>query len=124
MDYARQARLKVFGQARITDVRRAATGAVSERVRRYRARVEREVRIEVSAYDWNCPQHITARYSVEELAPVLAPLHQRIADLEAENAQLRMAPLPSQRPLGPRLRDGAPARSGPGSQDESKTASG
>jgi hypothetical protein len=51
--------------------------------------VERQVRIEVSAHDWNCPRHITPRYSVEELSSVLAPLRQRVADLEAENRRLR-----------------------------------
>jgi uncharacterized protein len=91
MNYARQARLKVYGHARIADLRSTPPGATSEAVGAYRAKVEREVRIDVSAYDWNCPQHITPRFSAEELAPVLGPLRQRVADLEAENAQLRDA---------------------------------
>jgi hypothetical protein len=32
----------------------------------YRAEVERVVVIEVAAFDWNCPQHITRRYTEEE----------------------------------------------------------
>jgi uncharacterized protein len=91
MDYARQARLKVYGHARIADLRSTSPGATSEAVGGYRAKVEREVRIDVSAYDWNCPQHITPRFSAEELAPVLGPLRQRVTDLEAENARLREA---------------------------------
>ena len=91
MDYARQARLKDYGHARIADLRRTSHGATSEAVGAYRAKVEREVRIDVSAYDWNCPQHITPRFSAEELAPVLGPRRQRVTDLEAENARLREA---------------------------------
>ena len=34
----------------------------------YRARVERVVVIEVEAFDWNCPQHITPRYTEAEIA--------------------------------------------------------
>jgi uncharacterized protein len=89
MDYARQARLKVYGHTRIADLRSTPPGAISEAVGAYRAKLEREVCVDVAAYDWNCPQHITPRFSAEELAPVLGPLRQRVAELEAENAQLR-----------------------------------
>ena len=89
MDYARQARLKVYGHTRISDLRSTPPGAISEAVAAYRAKLEREVRVDVAAYDWNCPQHITPRFSAEEHAPVLGPLRQRVAELEAENAQLR-----------------------------------
>jgi hypothetical protein len=42
--------------------------------------------IDVEGFDWNCPQHITARYSEAELAPVIAPLQARIRELEARIA--------------------------------------
>ena len=32
----------------------------------YRALVERVVYIEVAAFDWNCPQYITQRYTEKE----------------------------------------------------------
>ena len=89
MDYAHQQRLKVFGIARVRDVPAQEPYAGSLAVPGYRARVEREVHVEVSAFDWNCPQHITPRYSAVELEPVLAPLRQRLSELEAENARLR-----------------------------------
>jgi hypothetical protein len=34
----------------------------------YRAQVERVVYIDVTAFDWNCPQHITQRYTESEFA--------------------------------------------------------
>ncbi len=57
----------------------------------YRARIERGFVIAVEGFDWNCPQHITARYTLEEVRAVTAPLTTRIAELEAELAR-RPAP--------------------------------
>jgi hypothetical protein len=34
----------------------------------YKARVERVAFIDVAAFDWNCPQHITQRYTESEFA--------------------------------------------------------
>ncbi|CAA9351264.1 MAG: Flavodoxin reductases (ferredoxin-NADPH reductases) family 1 [uncultured Nocardioidaceae bacterium] len=89
LDYAHPARLKVYGHASIADIRSSSPEAVSDAVTFSRARAEREIRIEVSAYDWNCPQHITPRYTAEQLAPVWGRLRQRVSELEAENARLR-----------------------------------
>ena len=55
----------------------------------YDAKVERAVVVRVHASDWNCPQHITPRYTAADLAASLAPLHQELARLRAENADLR-----------------------------------
>ena len=49
----------------------------------YRARVERGFLIRVEAFDWNCPQHITQRFTLAEVEAATAPLRQRIAELEA-----------------------------------------
>lgn len=89
MDYARQQRLKLFGTATISDVPRQPPYAGPLAVPDYQAIVEREVRVEVTAFDWNCAQHITPRFTAEELVPVLAPLRRRVGDLEAENEELR-----------------------------------
>ena len=48
----------------------------------YDAVVQRAMIVSVEAFDWNCQQHITPRYTAAELAPVLAQLRQRIRDLE------------------------------------------
>jgi hypothetical protein len=47
--------------------------------------------IHVEAFDWNCPQHITPRYTEEEWEGVLEPLRRRLDALEAENKRLRAA---------------------------------
>lgn len=55
----------------------------------YKARPERAVVITVEGFDWNCPQHIPVRLTMEELDPILAPFQQELADLRAENAELK-----------------------------------
>ena len=50
---------------------------------------ERAIVLHVEAWDVNCPQHITRRYTEEQIAPAVAKLQARIADLEAEVARLR-----------------------------------
>jgi predicted pyridoxine 5'-phosphate oxidase superfamily flavin-nucleotide-binding protein len=46
-------------------------------------RIERLFRIRVTGYDWNCPSHITPRFTAEEVEQAAAPLKRRIAELEA-----------------------------------------
>jgi uncharacterized protein len=67
MDYTRPARLKLLGRARIIDAAQAPQLMQQLHLPDYRARVERAVLIAVEAFDWNCPQHITPRYSAAEI---------------------------------------------------------
>ena len=89
MDYAHQRRLKIFGRARIVTAEQDAglLEALSDDA--YDAVVERAVVVDVEAYDWNCPQHITPRFTAAELEEALEPIRGRLAALEAENARLR-----------------------------------
>jgi hypothetical protein len=45
--------------------------------------------IRIEAFDWNCPQHITPRFTEEEIKEALAPLERRMQDLEQENKRLQ-----------------------------------
>ena len=93
LDYARRARLKVYGRLRVSDL--AADGRSSTlAVPGYPAIVERDVAVDVAAFDWNCDQHIEPRYSTGELREQLAPLLDRLAQLEAENGRLQAASRP------------------------------
>lgn len=94
MDYPNRRRLKIWGRARLIDA--AADPDLIERLHDagYRARPERAVIITIAAFDWNCPQHIPQRMTVEELRPVLAPLHEELARLREENARLRRRAAP------------------------------
>lgn len=84
MDYPNQERLKLLGHARMLDAREHPELADQlSPTPELRRQVERLFLIEVIAYDWNCPKYITPRYSVAEIQELVAPLQQRIADLEA-----------------------------------------
>jgi predicted pyridoxine 5'-phosphate oxidase superfamily flavin-nucleotide-binding protein len=92
MDHANRQRLKLLGRLRIDHVSEADPELVfAVELPDYRARVERVAAIDVEAFDWNCPQHITQRYTLEEIEAASRPLHERIAALEAEVRTLRAA---------------------------------
>ena len=67
MDYPNRTRLKMLGRVKLVDISDSDTLAKLED-EHYRARVERGFVIEMEAFDWNCPQHITPRYSEAELS--------------------------------------------------------
>lgn len=89
VDYPNQARLKLLGNARILEEEQA--GNVMERVRSpaYEAVIERVFVIQVAAFDWNCPQHITPRYTEAQIQEALKPSVARMDELERENGELR-----------------------------------
>ncbi|MBO0678722.1 pyridoxamine 5'-phosphate oxidase family protein [Mycolicibacterium sp. S2-37] len=89
MDYAHRRRLKIFGHARVVTVEEDAETVHSFAHPGYDAEVERAVIVTVEAFDWNCPQHITPRFTAAELEPHLAPLREELSALRAENARLR-----------------------------------
>ena len=86
VDYPSRARLKVLAHARI--VTRADDPALFERVAGG-APAERVFVLRVEGLDWNCPQHITPRFTEEELEEMLAPVRARLEALEEENRELR-----------------------------------
>jgi uncharacterized protein len=88
MDYARRARLKLLGRARPVDLADAPDLAAALTDPAYGAKIERGIIIDVEAFDWNCPQHITPRFTLAEIEPSVAALKARIADLEGELARI------------------------------------
>lgn len=90
MDYPRRMRLKIY--AHVDKLSLDDDPALTERVmdKGYKARPERIFRFRLKAFDWNCPQHITPRFTEREIEQALRPLHERMAELEAENEALRL----------------------------------
>ena len=79
MDWAHARRLKIWGRAEVVE----DPALISELMPAgYDAKPERAIRIHVEAWDMNCNQHITLRFSERELAPGLDALARRIALLE------------------------------------------
>jgi predicted pyridoxine 5'-phosphate oxidase superfamily flavin-nucleotide-binding protein len=90
MDYPYQTRLKILGRVEVHEHDKEATALIeSFRPTNKRDIIERVILIHIEGFDWNCPQHITPRYTVEELEEVLAPVREKLAQLEEENATLR-----------------------------------
>jgi uncharacterized protein len=89
VDYPRLARLKILGHVEVLEGAKAESWLSRVRVPDYKAVVERVFVIHIEAYDWNCPQHITPRYTVEELQGATRALEERSSFLEKENETLR-----------------------------------
>ena len=89
VDYPRQARLKLLGRIDVLEGPPADEWMARVRVPGLKAVIERVFVIHVEAFDWNCPQHITPRYTAEEIQEVVRPLEERLQSLERENAALR-----------------------------------
>lgn len=89
MDYPHRTRLKIFMHVErvALDDDPVLTELVSDVS--YEGRAERIFRLRLEAFDWNCPQHITPRYTEREIELAVAPLRDRLALLEQENARLR-----------------------------------
>jgi len=70
MDYPNRQRLKIMARAEVVEAgdRPELVGRVEDPD--YRARIERVILLHVEAFDWNCPQHITPRYTEREFAAV------------------------------------------------------
>jgi hypothetical protein len=89
MDYVNRRRLKIYARLDVTDAASDAALARALAPPDSRIKVERIVKLKLAAYDWNCPQHITPRFTLDELEEALAPVREKMAALEAENRALR-----------------------------------
>jgi hypothetical protein len=87
MDYPNQSRLKLLGHVRLIE---AGESKLLERLQLsdYGARIERGMVITIEGYDWNCPQHITPRFTQAQVLSMVAPLRNRVAELESTLADL------------------------------------
>lgn len=88
-DYANRRRLKILATVEIHDA--AERPDLIEKLAdpSYDAKIERAVILHVEAYDWNCPQHITPRYTIDEVRQMIEPLNEHIEKLEDEIKQLK-----------------------------------
>ena len=87
MDYTNRRRIKIWGRAEVIKDDPTLLEQLADPA--YTARPERVFRFHIEAWDSNCPQHIMPRFTAEELAQTVQKLHDRIAELEAEIAELR-----------------------------------
>ncbi|MBT0669327.1 pyridoxamine 5'-phosphate oxidase family protein [Novosphingobium profundi] len=89
MDYPSRRRLKIIGHARLTDDPAAIAALMPAD---YPAEPERALLIDVVGFDWNCPQHITPRFTEAQVRRASQPLLDEIAALRVRITQLEGAP--------------------------------
>jgi uncharacterized protein len=89
MDYAHRRRLKIYARIEAKDLATDPTLAEKLAMPGYSARIERAFVLYVEGFSWNCPQHITPRFTEAEIDAALMPVRARIAQLDAENKMLR-----------------------------------
>ncbi len=80
MDYPNRTRIKIWGEATVIDKNDPELQFLYDE--KYGSQIERFIKIKVTAWDANCPQHIQQRYTVEEMKPHINTLNQKIQDLE------------------------------------------
>ena len=68
MDYPHQARLKIIGHARVAEIGEEPELEAELRQSAASATIERIFVVSITAYDWNCSQHIPQRFTREEFA--------------------------------------------------------
>jgi len=68
MDYPSKKRLKLWAKSTIYEAGKNIELEAQLLTQNYQARIERIVMLKIQAYDWNCPQHITPRYTEEEIS--------------------------------------------------------
>ncbi len=91
MDYPSRARLKIYAHVETVtlDADPVLTALVVAQADK--AKPERILRVHLEAFDWNCPQHITPRFTEAQVEKAAAPLRDKLQSLELDNARLRAA---------------------------------
>ncbi|MEF7614463.1 2Fe-2S iron-sulfur cluster-binding protein [Aquincola sp. MAHUQ-54] len=101
VDYPNRRRLKLLGRVELVEAGASAQGdaaiaAVSDPS--YGATVERAFLIRIEGWDWNCPQHITPRFTEAEVASLTAPLRAQVQKLKTQLSEAKAALAASQVP--------------------------
>lgn len=90
VDYPARARLKILAKAEIVELKDDPGLYDLLAPEDYKFKPERMMIFNIEAYDWNCPQHITPRYTIEDIQKAFAGQRDHIAKLEAELKELKL----------------------------------
>jgi uncharacterized protein len=89
VDYLARARLKILAKAEIIELKNNPELVAKLDLVEYKFHPERMMLFHIEAFDWNCPQHITPRFTVEEIQTAFEPKFQHISKLEEEIENLK-----------------------------------
>jgi hypothetical protein len=88
MDYPNRSRLKLYAHIEVISTNDRPELMEKLDVPGYDAKIERAMLLHIEAFDWNCPQHITPRFTMEEIQEMNRPLYEHITKLETELTRL------------------------------------
>ena len=89
VSYPLRARLKIYAEAEIVELGSRPDLYDLLKPEDYKFNPERLMLFHIKAYDWNCPQHITPKYSLPEIEKITASKDKYISELEQEVSALR-----------------------------------
>jgi len=89
VDYPSRTRLKILAKAEIVELKDDPLLYEQLDLDEYKFKPERMMVLHIEAYDWNCPQHITPRYTVTDIEEAFAGQRQQITSLQAEVKELK-----------------------------------
>tara|TARA_R110002049_G_scaffold234578_5_gene407799 strand:- start:489 stop:1100 length:612 start_codon:yes stop_codon:yes gene_type:complete len=89
IDYPTKSRLKIFAKAEVVELKDNPELYEFLNLEDYKFRPERMIVFNIEAYDWNCPQHIKPRYTVDEINDAFLPQQDYMEKLEAEIRELK-----------------------------------
>jgi predicted pyridoxine 5'-phosphate oxidase superfamily flavin-nucleotide-binding protein len=89
VDYPNRTRMKIYAHVEVVALDADPELAARVKDPDYKGRAERTFKLHLDAFDWNCPQHITPRFTQAEITEAVKPLQARLAQVEAENQALR-----------------------------------
>ncbi len=84
MDYANKSRLKIFATSEVIELNDNPKLLESLNLNNYNFKPERMIIFNIEAYDWNCPQHVTQRYTMVQIEDAINPLKTHITNLETQ----------------------------------------
>ncbi len=84
VDYPNRARLKIYAEAEVVSLSEQPELAKKLELEGYKYKAERIFLFHIKAFDWNCPQHITPRYTVEDISKMAEEKNNYIENLKAE----------------------------------------
>lgn len=89
IDYPTRTRLKVYARSEVVELQHNPELYELLDLDEYTFRPERMIVFHIEAYDWNCPQHITPRYTVDEINEAFASQNDYISKIEEELKDLK-----------------------------------
>lgn len=80
LDYPSKTRLKIWAETEILDPESNPDLMAKLALPDYKAKVERLIIFHIKAYDWNCPQHITPCFTLDEIKKDVIPNYPEILE--------------------------------------------